>query len=230
MNLLQAEIVPYNPYGSGSTSPQVYAKSGYEYNSSLLNNTYSSYVKTKGEAVERDKDLVGTYSHDDVLDNCDVISNTTIEYNPTFDGSTTINNLNFPISVPISISMPVTVFPFPEITIPITIAPEITFPIEQEITAENIAPFENVPIINNLEKRFPFSIPWDIKNLLSVLKTRAKAPNIHINFTFPVINYTWSFDLDLSPFDQTAQLFRLCFLISFVIGLAVFSYNHFFGT
>lgn len=87
-----------------------------------------------------------------------------------------------------------------------------------------------IPILSNLQKRFPFSIPWDIKNLLSSLQSSAEAPVIDMSFTIPVINFDWQLVLDLSSWSSIAELFRTCFLISFIIGLAIFSYSHFFGS
>lgn len=96
----------------------------------------------------------------------------------------------------------------------------IPVPDEEEIT---------LPIIEDLQNRFPFSIPWDIKNMLYGLRARAVAPNFHISWYIRPLHYTWEFDLDLSPFSAQAEIFRNCVLISFIIGLALFSFRHFFG-
>lgn len=87
----------------------------------------------------------------------------------------------------------------------------------------------DLPIVSGLQSRFPFSIPWDIKNMLYGLRGRSVAPNFHISWYIQPINYTWTFDLDLSAFDAQASIFRNCILISFIIGLALFSFRHFFG-
>lgn len=88
----------------------------------------------------------------------------------------------------------------------------------------------NIPIISNLQKRFPFSIPWDIANMFKSLSVPREAPVIDAEITFPVINYTWNCSLDLSMFDNEAELFRKCILILFIVGLAVYSYSHHFGS
>lgn len=89
---------------------------------------------------------------------------------------------------------------------------------------------DGIPILNNLSKRFPFSIPWDIYSIVSGLSAERETPYIDTVLTIPVINYDWHIQYDLSAFDDVASLFRTLFLISFVIGLAYFSYDHFFGS
>lgn len=89
---------------------------------------------------------------------------------------------------------------------------------------------ENIPILSNLEYRFPFSIPFDIYKLLKGLNVPRETPIIDTTVIIPRIDYEWNIYYDMSPFDDTAKLFRTLFLISYIIGLAYFSYDHFFGT
>lgn len=87
-----------------------------------------------------------------------------------------------------------------------------------------------IPIINNLLNRFPFSIPWDIYSLLNGFVAERETPYIDTTVTIPVVNYEWHIEYDLSDFNGVASLFRTLFLISFILGLAYFSYDHFFGS
>lgn len=89
---------------------------------------------------------------------------------------------------------------------------------------------DGLPILNNLEKRFPFSIPFDVYNLLTGLSAERTTPYINTDIVIPGINYTWHFEYDLHAFDDTASLFRTLFLIFFILGLAWLSYDHFFGS
>lgn len=89
---------------------------------------------------------------------------------------------------------------------------------------------DNIPILSNLNKRFPFSIPWDIYNLVSGLAVERETPYIDTVIHIPVADVDWVLQYDLHAFDDTAQLFRTLFLISFIIALAWFSYDHFFGS
>lgn len=87
----------------------------------------------------------------------------------------------------------------------------------------------NIPIISGLQNKFPFSIPWDIYNLVKGLSVPREIPVLEWEIEIPIIDYTWTPTIDLTMYDSTATLFRTLFLITFIIGLAVFSYNHFFG-
>lgn len=96
-----------------------------------------------------------------------------------------------------------------------------------EIDSEELT--NGLPILNNLSKRFPFSIPFDIYNLLKGLSVQRETPYIDTEIEIPAIDYTWHIEYDLHDFDDIAELFRTLFLISFILGLAYFSYDHFFG-
>lgn len=88
----------------------------------------------------------------------------------------------------------------------------------------------NLPFIENLKNRFPFSIPFDIYNLISGLSVQREAPSFEWEIYLPIIDYNWVVSFDLSSWDNQALIFRTCFLILFIIGLALWSYNHFFGS
>lgn len=90
-------------------------------------------------------------------------------------------------------------------------------------------PVGGIPLISNLKNRFPFSIPWDIKNLFQSMQAERVAPHFHWSLYFPIIEYVWEVDIDFSMYNDQALIFRNCFLVLFVIGLAVFAYNHYFG-
>lgn len=225
-------VTDYNPGSHISTPYGCFAKNGLIYDTNLQDNVISSYCSALVDDTVSSPDLNDSYSYADIIGYGDYLDSISTTGNPLFDGTQAISESNFPISYPIEQTISI-VYPFPFPIVQeeeLESDPAITFPLDSSISIENIENFDEIPIISSLEKRFPFSIPWDIKKMFEILKARAEAPSFEIHFTFPVINYTWNFDLDLAPFDQTAELFRLCFLISFIIGLALFSYNHFFGT
>lgn len=90
------------------------------------------------------------------------------------------------------------------------------------------------PLLSNLEKRFPFSIPYDIKNMISLLSAPRETPYIDEDIEIPNLvsgqPIIWHFEYDLHEFDDTAELFRKLFLILYVITLAYWCYDHFFGS
>jgi len=63
-----------------------------------------------------------------------------------------------------------------------------------------------------LKEKFPFSIPWDLKNQLNVFNVTPQAPVIHVyvpNFVNVAgHSYTLNFTINLSQFDKIAQLTR----------------------
>lgn len=89
---------------------------------------------------------------------------------------------------------------------------------------------ENIPILSNLEYRFPFSIPFDMYKLAKGLSVPRETPYIDTVIVIPGINYEWTLQYDLHSFDNVAELFRLLELILFIVALALFSYDHFFGS
>lgn len=88
---------------------------------------------------------------------------------------------------------------------------------------------DNIPILSNLKYRFPFSIPFDLYNLFKSFSVPRETPVFSGELAFGHY-YTWEYNLDLSPFNDIAELVRTLTLIGFIIGLAYFSYTHFFGS
>lgn len=88
----------------------------------------------------------------------------------------------------------------------------------------------NIPILSNLRYRFPFSIPFDLYEMGSALAADREVPIIDFSFFIPVINYDAHIQFDLTPWNDLFVLFRKLELILFIVALAVFSYDHYFGT
>lgn len=147
---------------------------------------------------------------------------------PSYDPNSPISPDNYPITYPNNLPVLVPdVGPYPGISPSIDPNPLPSGDIVT-INPEDIPDY--IPFIDNLERRFPFSIPWDIKRLLNGLREDAVPPRFEISWYIRPFDYTWEFAIDLSQFSDVAMVFRTCFLISFIIGLAIFSYNHFFGS
>lgn len=148
--------------------------------------------------------------------------------NPEYDPDLPVSPDNYPVTYPnnLPILLP-QVGPFPGINNAIDPVPN---PFGDIVTIDPDDIPDYIPFIDNLERRFPFSIPWDIKRLLNGLRSNAVTPRFEVSWYIQPLDYTWEFALDLTDFNDVAMLFRTCFLISFIIGLAIFSYNHFFGS
>lgn len=213
------------------TAYYCFAKDGYVYDGTLANGDTVAFKKLNpvGDTV----DLSKNYSYADIMDSADTLAKGKGTANRNFDGSQAISEDNYPVSYIIEISMPISVIVMPGEAEGDDIAeeaPAIEYPFDESIPDDGDLGNLNIPILSDLQNRFPFSIPWDMKNLLKGLRAYPKAPRFQGDIVITPLNYTYHVDIDLSMFDEQAELFRLLFLISFVIGLAIFSYNHFFGS
>lgn len=88
-------------------------------------------------------------------------------------------------------------------------------------TGELIDP--NVPSIadkaGNWKRLFPFCIPWDMMELVKMMKAEKKAPRFTFRYTFEKINYTWVVDVNMADYWKYIKIFRWGMTIFFIIGL-----------
>lgn len=76
-------------------------------------------------------------------------------------------------------------------------------------------------VVQGLEDKFPFCIPWDIAKVFSALNSGSRqAPYIHWRFNPPNTPIDYTFELDLVDFENVAELLRLLELGAFIVGLA----------
>lgn len=108
-----------------------------------------------------------------------------------------------------------------------------TAPVEadSEQDAENAleeAPYvPSVSPVSGLATVFPFCIPFDIYNFLSVFQATRQAPSVTLPLAFPAaIGGTRNMTIDLSGFDTVATVLRTCELIAFCIGLAAATWKY----
>lgn len=78
--------------------------------------------------------------------------------------------------------------------------------------------------IQDLEKVFPFCIPWDLYYLLAIFTANPVAPNFNWHFNFAMAG-EYDFYVDLSSFDAVAQVCRACETVLFCVGLALVTRN-----
>lgn len=99
-------------------------------------------------------------------------------------------------------------------------------------SAEQIQPMEELQLVTGLQNRFPFSIPWDIYNAYRMLQAEKEPPewtwDMVVNLPTGGV-FTHTFTLSMEPVDSLVTLFRDLFLLAFILGLAIYSYNKFFG-
>ncbi len=75
--------------------------------------------------------------------------------------------------------------------------------------------------------KFPFSIPWDIKNLFFLFIAEAKTPHFTLPFCIPGI-FDEPIDVDLTPFNPVALILQAFIYLLFLLGLMKFT-PRFFG-
>lgn len=71
----------------------------------------------------------------------------------------------------------------------------------------------------NLTSVFPFCIPFDFITLLEVLDAEPVAPCFEFPVVIPALDYQETVIIDMSIFDEVAEIIRLCETISFIIFL-----------
>lgn len=222
------DLADYDDWIAGRTYNRVFARQGLTYaNLSSPENSigFKKVVIPEVPLIDFDE----LYSYDE-LQNLQPQGNQVPIVNPDFNPNSNISEQNYPFTYPSPIDAAVpSTLPLPGSNP--NISPDPGLSLEDILNPGNdpVLP-DNIPFISNLETRFPFSIPWDIKRILQSLQSSAVAPSFEISWYIAPINYTWEFSLDLSEFSTIASIFRTLFLISFIIGLAIFSYNHFFGS
>lgn len=71
-----------------------------------------------------------------------------------------------------------------------------------------------------LKDFFPFCIPYDLYDFLTCLAADPVAPVFHWEIPVPQLGQTFELEVDLTAWDDVAQLFRNLELLAFIVGLA----------
>lgn len=80
----------------------------------------------------------------------------------------------------------------------------------------------DVPMTFDLTKLFPFCIPFDVIDLISVLSAKPETPRFEVPLKYPTTSgmATYIMVIDLSDFDEVAALLRKMECLLFIVGLA----------
>lgn len=70
----------------------------------------------------------------------------------------------------------------------------------------------------NLTNLFPFCLPFDFIDFISLLSAEPETPRFEYEMPLPA-GKSYTFDIDLSPFDSVASLMRKMETLAFIIGL-----------
>lgn len=77
----------------------------------------------------------------------------------------------------------------------------------------------------DLQKIFPFCIPFDIVDCFKLFNAEPETPRVEIPIHFGVIEKDYTFVIDLKDFDNVALLLRSSTLILFIVGLGFATRN-----
>lgn len=179
------------------------------------------------------------YSWDAVENLKDKLDSANWTLNESFNPSSAITTTNYPITTEdVFPTVLPSDLPFPQENtdnpdLPLTDNPALEYP--QDIAqddADILASFSNlqIPILSGVTKRFPFCIPWDIRDAISLLQFSPTAPAWNFDWKITTLGttYTYHFEGDLSDFDSLATIFRRLMLLAVILGLAFWSYKIFF--
>lgn len=83
--------------------------------------------------------------------------------------------------------------------------------IPEEFNALDFTPLQNI----GLADKFPFSLPWDLKNSVVALSATPEAPQFEVPIVTEIIN------LDFSEFESWASIIRVFTTLIFVIALII---------
>lgn len=97
--------------------------------------------------------------------------------------------------------------------------------VEQAGTGEEVVNPEIEPYKVSLSSVFPFCIPFDVYNMVTMLVAEPEAPNAEWTFILPWSNKEYSVGWNLSDFDGVAQVCRSMELVLFAVGLAVITHK-----
>ena len=195
--------------GSNDLYRRIFAANGTMWDSSLAQNAHSASMF---KPIQYDNDVVvpmpidETFPYDELISYIQEAINNA-EYNPSFDGRNSLSSENYPFNYPIGTEIGISTLPFPEpqpspepIPMP---QPNIDPSVGQDIGEVDPSNLRSeIPIINNLLNRFPFSIPWDIYSLLNGFSVQRETPYIDTTIHIPGINYDWHIEYDLSDFNR----------------------------
>lgn len=174
------------------------------------------------------------YSYNQIKELEETLNDLTSSPNELFDPNEVVSETNFPLDYPYNDpSINISDLPFPNFQVQPNTSPSLTYDSEIQPTPQEIETSINnfgIPFFENLQYKYPFSIPWDIKTFIESFKAEPTPPawDFDWNITIGNTTYTHHFEGDLSEFNSLAEIFRNLLLISFIIGLCVFSYKSHF--
>ena len=182
-SLITTPISSYSDFlNDNSMAGYVFDRVNYSTSMQILNST-DVVPFQKVQANSDTIDFTTPYSYGSLSDYMDTIDAIETYPNTSFDSTNSITELNYPLVFDIDTAISDVVIPFPE-TVVVDDTPAIDYPLDDTIDPTLIS--NNIPIVQGLQNKFPFSIPWDIYNLISGLSVTRETPSIKQTIEIPI--------------------------------------------
>lgn len=242
-NYQNVNVSDYNSFlSSPYQSTLLFAKDGYIYNPSIESEVSQAFKPLQYPEGSTIDPLSGDYfDYDQIRQLEESLNDLNSRLNDLYDYSQGLGDNNFPFYYPSNdlVSLGDSSLPlpggssFPDIGPQPLPSPNIDYSTLPQPSAETVGQSFgnfNIPFFNNLQYKFPFSIPWDLKMAIQQLTNNPEAPAWNFDWKIHILNreYVYHFEGDLSDFDELARVFRLLQLCSFIIFLGIFTYKQFF--
>lgn len=189
---------------SGTNTNEGYVCAIYD---TYFNKYYWGYVRNNGTTVEK------LYELDNVViqnGNVYITTNNTTINNNNYEGDTIINNNGDTNYYPDNPDTPDNPDPW-----------QPTYPNEPTGDPDDWGvelPNLDIPwFLQGKEDKFPWDIPFNIILTLSLLNAEPEAPKLEGTLDLKV--YQWDYELDLSEYDDIAEICRNMEFVAFLIGL-----------
>ncbi|MBQ7067252.1 MAG: hypothetical protein IJN92_10575 [Lachnospiraceae bacterium] len=100
-----------------------------------------------------------------------------------------------------------------------------TGPVIDPSSGEEIGSNELSPYQFDLSKKFPFCVPFDLIKSIKILKKDPVAPSIKWTLKADIINFEYTFNIDLKDFEPVAKISRILSTLAFIMALIMATRN-----
>lgn len=218
--------------GNQWNDPNVFAKIGINYiPSNATNSNIVDFKKILDFPSTKHLQIDDSYDYNFIKEYEEELNDSTPELNESFDPSQSISESNYPYSYEVPETLPTpnsSSINFPSQNT--AVDPSLDYGIVTQPTNQSILDsFSNlqIPFLQNIRYRFPFCIPWDLRDAVSLLQFSPTAPAWDFDWEITALGHTYTYHCvgDLSDYDSLALLFRRLMLCAVFIGLAFWTYK-----
>lgn len=81
------------------------------------------------------------------------------------------------------------------------------------------------PYMFDLSKKFPFCVPFDLIECIKIMKQKPVAPSFEWTMEIKMIDFKYTFRIDLKSFEPAAKVCRVMFTLLFIVSLIMATRN-----